>query len=107
MEKRCDDICQDFKKHRPTGMIHEWKMMKCRWEIDPSQPDPYVVVEKGETNVCATSTTDSVSTALSFNSAKLKLVEIEAQESKSSHALPHKLSPSSFICMGLELEDQQ
>jgi hypothetical protein len=48
MTKRCEDICQEFEKHRPPGTIHEWKMIKRRWELDSSQPDPYVVVEKGK-----------------------------------------------------------
>ncbi|KAF9643122.1 hypothetical protein BDM02DRAFT_3104848, partial [Thelephora ganbajun] len=91
MVKRCEDTCKDFEKHRPPSMVHEWKMMKRRWEMDPSQPDPYLVVEK----------------ASSLTSAKQKLVEIEALESKSNNVLPHKLSPSSFIRMGLELKDQQ
>ena len=48
MTKRCEDICEDFEKHQPPAMVHEWKMMKYRWEKDPSQPDPYQVIEKGE-----------------------------------------------------------
>ena len=48
MTKRCEDTCNDFEKHQPPGMVHEWKMMKHRWEIDPSQPDPFQVIEKGE-----------------------------------------------------------
>ncbi|KAF9642006.1 hypothetical protein BDM02DRAFT_3065727, partial [Thelephora ganbajun] len=46
MVKRCEDTCKDFEKHRPPSMVHEWKMMKRRWEMDPSQPDLYLVVEK-------------------------------------------------------------
>ena len=49
MAKRCEDVCADFEKHRPAGTIHEWKMMKRRWEMDQSQPDPFRVVEKGKT----------------------------------------------------------
>ena len=55
MAKRSEDVCQDFEKHRPARMIHGWKMMKRRWEIDPSQPDPYAMVEKGEMIVHTTS----------------------------------------------------
>ena len=51
MAKWCEDICQDFEKNRPTRMIHDWKAMKCRWEMDPSQTDPYVVTEKGKTDI--------------------------------------------------------
>ena len=38
---------------------------------------------------------------------KLRLTEIEVLDPKSNNLPPHKLSPSSFIRMGLELEDQQ
>ena len=55
MAKQCEDTCKDFEKHRPPAMVHEWKMMKRRWEMDPSQPDPYQVVEKGKTTVHTTS----------------------------------------------------
>ena len=48
MAKLCEDICEDFEKHQSEAMVHEWKMMKRRWEMDPSQPDPYQVTEKGE-----------------------------------------------------------
>lgn len=48
MAKRCEDACKDFEKHQPQGTIHEWEMMKLRWEVDPSQPDPYQATEKGE-----------------------------------------------------------
>ena len=51
MAKRCEDVCQDFEKHQPAATVHEWKMMKRRWEMDPSQPDPYQITEKGETAV--------------------------------------------------------
>ena len=55
MAKQCEDTCKDFEKHRPPAMVHEWKMMKRRWEVDPSQPDPYQIVEKGKTTVHTTS----------------------------------------------------
>ena len=48
MAKRCDDTCKDFEKHQAEGVIHEWEMIKRTWEIDPSQADPFQVIEKGE-----------------------------------------------------------
>ena len=108
MAKRCESICEDFERHRPPGMVYEWKMMKRRWEMDPSQQDPYEIVEKGKATIY---TTPSILTlgfaASSLNAVKRKLAEIEALEYKSGSMPPHKLSPSSFIRMGLELEDQQ
>ena len=47
MAKKCEEACADIEKHAPSGMIHEWKAMKLRWEKDFSKPDPYQVVEKG------------------------------------------------------------
>lgn len=48
MVKKCEAACEDFEKHSGPKIIHEWRMMKLRWEADPSQPDPYRVVEKGK-----------------------------------------------------------
>jgi hypothetical protein len=48
LTKRCNDVCEDFEKHRPPGIVDGWKIMKDKWEIDPSQPDPYRVVESGK-----------------------------------------------------------
>ena len=46
-------------------------------------------------------------TAVSLNATKQKLAEAEALEVAVGSLLPHKLHPSSFIHMGLEIEDQQ
>ena len=46
-------------------------------------------------------------TAASLDAAKRKLAEVEALEATAGGSLPHKLHPSSFVRMGLEIEDQQ
>lgn len=51
MAKRCAAARDDFERHRDANVIYQWKMIKRRWELDPSQPDPYRIVEKGETFV--------------------------------------------------------
>ena len=48
MAAKCEDTCKDFEEHRPPDTIDGWKLMKGSWEKDPSMPDPYQVVEKGE-----------------------------------------------------------
>ena len=48
MAKKCAAACEDFEKHWGPNIIYQWKMMKRSWELDPSQPDPYQIVEKGE-----------------------------------------------------------
>jgi len=79
MAKRCEDICQDFEKHRPAKTIHEWKMMKRKWEINSSQPDPYVLPERGKTVVC---TTPSLLT-LGFHSLGPQLCKTKACRDRS------------------------
>ena len=75
MAKWCEDICQDFEKHRPAKMVHEWKAMKRRWELDASQPDPYVLPEKGKTVIHAT----PPPLTLGFRSLKPQLCKTEAR----------------------------
>ena len=43
----------------------------------------------------------------SLDAVKKKLAEAEAREAATGVSLPHKLHPSSFVRMGLEIEDQQ
>ena len=45
--------------------------------------------------------------AASLDAAKRKLMEVEALEATTGSSLPHQLHPSSFVRMGLEIEDQQ
>ena len=48
-----------------------------------------------------------LSAAGSLNAVKRKLAEAEALEAAANVSLPHQLHPSSFVRMGLEIEDQQ
>lgn len=45
--------------------------------------------------------------AASLDAAKRKLAEAEALDAAAGISLPHKLHPSSFVRLGLEIEDQQ
>ena len=45
--------------------------------------------------------------ATSLDAVKRKLTEAEALETAAGSSLPHTLHPSSFVRMGLEIEDQQ
>ena len=75
MAKRCEDICADFEKHQPPGTIDEWKRMKSRWEMDPSQPDPYQTPERGEPIVH----TNSPILTLGFHSVEPQFRETKAR----------------------------
>lgn len=114
MAKKCEDTCEALEKYMPPGVVYEWKMIKLRWEKDFSQPDPYQVVEKGKPTILPyrpplslNRSQLSVLVASNFSSVKWKLSEVEGLDHESRSAPPHKLSPFSFVRMGLELEDHQ
>ena len=84
--------------------------MKRSWEQDSSKVDPYKVAKKhelhqpswlGHADRCL------LSTAASVDAIKRKLTEAKALEVASGNQIPHKLHPSSFVWMGLEIKDQQ
>ena len=52
-------------------------------------------------------TTISVYVGGNLDAVKRKLVEAEALEVNAAGPLPHKLYPSSFVHIGLDIEDQQ
>ncbi|KAF9779417.1 hypothetical protein BJ322DRAFT_1013173 [Thelephora terrestris] len=91
MAKQCEKICSDFEVQTDPGTVKEWRAMKHGWERDPSKPDPFKLVER----------------PASLDAAKKKLAETEALEARTGSSLPHKLLPSSFVRMGLEIEDHQ
>ncbi|KAF7971009.1 hypothetical protein HWV62_22275 [Athelia sp. TMB] len=71
------------------GRIAEWEVMLAKWEADPSQPCPY----------------DSKEPELTVNKVKLQLANEEHARMGLSENQPH--TPTSFIMLGLELEDLQ
>lgn len=108
MTKKCEDTCKDFEVHRSPEIVNGWKLMKRMWELDPSKPDPYRVIEKGKLTLHAALLFLILAlVASNFSSAKRKIIESEALDPNSNNSPPHKLSPFSFIRMGLEIEDQQ
>ena len=48
MAQQCEKTCSDFERQTDEGTVKEWQAMKCRWERDPSSPDPYKMTEKRE-----------------------------------------------------------
>jgi len=50
MAQQCETVCKDFERHTNAGTVKEWHAMKASWERDPSKPDPYKLVEKGESD---------------------------------------------------------
>ena len=110
MSERCEETCHEFERQTSAETVKEWREMKRSWEQDPSKADPYKVTEKcgsrqqpllGRADRCLQFT------AASIDAVKRKLAEAEALELATGSQIPHKLHPSSFVQMGLEIQDQQ
>ncbi|KAJ7610369.1 hypothetical protein FB45DRAFT_1037941 [Roridomyces roridus] len=71
--------------------VPEWKRMVEEYEADGSKPNPYESTAKG----------------LSEAEVRKRLEEEEEREEKAGQPRMHEVSPSAFINLGLDLEEQQ
>lgn len=112
MARQCEKICNDIESQTDPETVLEWRAVKNSWEHDPSKPDPYKLAEKRRSyrltlaGLCE-SQQNPLSAGKSLDAVKKKLADSEALEATAGASLPHKLHPSSFVRMGLEIEDQQ
>lgn len=79
------------------------------WEANPSRPNPYISTEHGKRfltlhNECGLIV---LSPASKVSAARLRLTQEETAETERGKDALNKISASVFVCMGLELEDQQ
>ena len=94
MAVRCEDICEDFEKHRSPDMVREWKMAKRRWEIDLTQPDLYVLVERCEAVVHVT----PINTDSEFSQPRASVLQNgNLRRSKRVSPCPVTPSPTSYL----------
>ncbi|KAH9885590.1 hypothetical protein C8Q73DRAFT_659447, partial [Cubamyces lactineus] len=84
------NFTQYTKTFKPE-VIEQWERRIHEWEQDPSKPDPY----------------EEVTVPLSMKRTKLEL-SLEEEEEHMKGALPaHEVTPSVFLQLGIELEEQQ
>ncbi|TDL13533.1 hypothetical protein BD410DRAFT_735251, partial [Rickenella mellea] len=84
-------IFADFSATFSTDQIAEWDVMITQWEQDKRKPDPYSETEKATT----------------LADIRLELAKEDTGRAEAGQIALHNVSPSSFIFMGLELEEQQ
>lgn len=99
----------DFTATFPETTIHQWKRMVQEWEANPSCPNPYVSNDRGRVFVLfqVYPILKIVCSALKISEIRLRLAQEEIDRVGSGEKSLHQISPSVFIRMGLELEDQQ
>ncbi|TFK79910.1 hypothetical protein K466DRAFT_605772 [Polyporus arcularius HHB13444] len=80
-----------FSAAYDEGVRAQWDRMIDDWHKDPRKPDPY----------------EEVTTKLSQNAVRRQLATEEAAEKDAGELPAHETSPSVFLQVGLELEEQQ
>ncbi|KAL0945680.1 hypothetical protein HGRIS_014831 [Hohenbuehelia grisea] len=71
--------------------VDGWREMVEAFEKDPTQPNPYEVLSSG----------------LTEQDVRLQFAKEEAKDAANGVAALHETTPSGFIVLGLEIEDQQ
>ena len=98
----------DFSATFPPKTVQQWRKMLEEWHENPTSPNPHVSNEQG-----TFFRSYFVATAYRFppvsklSEARLRLTQEEVAEAERGQHMPHEVSASVFIRMGLELEDQQ
>ena len=120
--KRFNDAFNMRQKHRdifarltatfPSNTVHKWDTIVKEWHMDPSRPrtkpNPYEEPRSGKKYIlvyCLWLINHSLATTV--QDIRLELVQEEADEVNHGVLPPHKISMSSFLTLGLELEEQQ
>ncbi|KAF9038738.1 hypothetical protein BJ165DRAFT_1531802 [Panaeolus papilionaceus] len=85
---------ENFEKFSATfndEAVAQWEEMTLAWEQDQTQPNPYEEKEPG----------------LTLQDVQLQLAAEEETAARAGEVPAHKISMSSFLLTGLEIEDQQ
>jgi hypothetical protein len=112
MSQKCEKVCKDIEMQTDKGTVAEWCGAKSSWERDTSKPDPFKLAEKRRSNQLMFVRPHKLKPyplpiGASLDAVKKRLADAEALEATTGASLPHTLHPSSFVRMGLEIEDQQ
>ncbi|KAJ7711496.1 hypothetical protein B0H16DRAFT_1745106 [Mycena metata] len=87
---RQEEIFAEFSQEQ-ADRVPEWKQKVHDFEQDPKEKNPYEIKVKG----------------LTESEVRLQLTQEEAQRADSGIPTVHDVSPGKFICIGLDLEDEQ
>ena len=106
MAAECERTCKDFEEHRSPDTVNGWN--EAELGAGPIEARSISGGREGSASYSSHPPfLTLVLVASNFGSAKRRIAESEVLDPESNNVLPHKLSPFSFVCMGLELKDQQ
>ncbi|TDL13469.1 hypothetical protein BD410DRAFT_846920 [Rickenella mellea] len=84
-------LFQEFRSTFSEDLIQQWDGMIAAWNLDNTKPDPY-------------SETENVTT---LADVRLELAKEDAVRLEDGQLARHNVTPSAFLYMGLDLEEQQ
>ena len=89
----------------PVHIIQDWEATVAAWINDPRTTNPYVEPVISElSNHLQRPLISSISDT---SMATLRLELAKEETVRTEETMPHEMSPSAFLQMGLDLEDQQ
>lgn len=108
MASKQRQAASEFSGTFPDETVQSWKKMVKDWETDPLCPNPYVSNERGRFfHAILWLKSHNNLPASKILEVRLRLSQEEVTEAERGKHAPHKVTPSVFVRMGLELEDQQ
>ncbi|KIM80240.1 hypothetical protein PILCRDRAFT_9784 [Piloderma croceum F 1598] len=91
MHKKHSEAFEKFSTTFPADVVAKWDQMVDEWDNNKSKPNPY------EEPIAGTTMTD----------VKLELAKEEEADAGRGIIRSHETSPSTFLTVGLDLEEQQ
>lgn len=107
MQKKHQKIFDEYHATFTPQQTTKWSKLIDKWDKNHAvKPDPYENVETCDSLFYFLSTSLIFLLDVSLQEARLELAKEEAREVTSTQSQP-EISPSAFLHLGLELEEQQ
>ena len=108
-QKRQQSIFEDFSASlaEKGGLEKEWTQMILDWEKDPSKKNPYLSVVSRESRHVSVSPPPNFFSDASQDEVKKRLLEEEKKQAVAGMPQLHDTGPTSFLSMGLIIEESQ
>ena len=110
MQAKHQTIFDNYTATFPKELAQEWKAHILKWNKDHTiKPDPYEEIETRiqPSSILTTFFWLSDSTDTSMKEIRLKLALEESNNIGSHTETSHEVTPSAFLLLGLDLEEQQ
>ena len=108
MHKKHSQIFADYNTTFPSDLTQSWNAHILKWNRNHKlKPDPYEEIEIRMCVITFLIVYSNIVTDTSMKEIRLKLAKEDTEDIKSGAIISHEITPSMFLNLGLELEEQQ